>query len=290
MNELSTTTYLPVNGVQLALHERRGSGLAIFFVHATGFHGHCWDEVIRLLPGRRCLAVDVRGHGYSEAPPPPYRWSTLGADITEVVQALELRGAIGVGHSMGGHLLVQAALQQPDAFAGLLLIEPVIFARTHYGEPVDKEEHFAARRRNQWQSPEEMIERFAGRPPFATWQPQVLRDYAVHGLRPAADGDGYVLACPPAVEASIYGASTHPDANLYPFFGQLNIPVWVIRAGEPQPPDRLDMRASPTAPDLASHFPQGRDEHFPDHSHFLPMEDPRLVAGQIQGLSAETVN
>jgi lipase len=50
------------------------------------------------------------------------------------------------------------------------------------------------------------------------------------------------------------------------------------------------MRASPTAPDLASYFPQGRDEHFPDHSHFLPMEDPRLVAGQIQGLSAETVN
>ena len=59
-----------------------------------------------------------------------------------------------------------------------------------------------------------MFERFHKRPPFDLWQPQVLRDYCEYGLLP--DGDGFVLACPPEIEASIYQHSNAPDSNLYP--------------------------------------------------------------------------
>lgn len=283
MRSTLTTRWIHVNDVELAVHEWSGSGPPIFFAHATGFHGRCWDAIVAELP-QRCLAVDVRGHGRSDAPPPPYAWSTLGADIAALVQALGLRGCVGVGHSMGGHLIVQAAAAVPEAFAALLLVEPVIFPQAIYGQQWPGE-HFAARRRDRWQSPQEMIERFAARPPFSHWQPQVLHDYCTHALRPMPDGDGYVLACSPAVEAALYTAGLHPDADIYGLLDSIQMPVQVMRAGQPQHAEIFDMQASPTAPDLANHFLQGEDEYLPAYTHFLPMEDPLLVATRIGALA-----
>lgn len=282
MRDTPTTRWIGVNGVELALHEWPGIDPTIFFVHAAGFHGRCWDAVVAALP-QRCLAVDVRGHGGSENPPPPYAWSTLGADIAALVQAIGLRRGVGVGHSMGGHLIVQAAARVPEAFAALLLIEPVILSQAIYGQQLPGE-RFTTRRRNRWQSPQEMTERFADRAPFSHWLPQVLHDYCMHALRPAPDGDGYVLACSPAVEVSLYASGLHPDADIYGLLGGIGAPVWVMRAGQPQQPGDFDMRASPTAPDLAHHFPQGEDEHLPGYTHFLPMENPLLVAKRIEAL------
>src|SRR3546814_6883623 len=49
-----------------------------------------------------------------------------------------------------------------------------------------------------------MRARFADRPPYANWDPRVLADYCTYGLLPAAEGEGFELACPPALEASVY--------------------------------------------------------------------------------------
>src|SRR5260370_35535839 len=85
--------------------------------------------------------------------------------------------------------------------------------RSYTGRP--REPHFARRRRNQWTSPDEMFESFKDRLPFRTWDPAVLRDYCDYALVPAVDGNGYVLACSPEIEASIYEASPlhDPDIN-----------------------------------------------------------------------------
>jgi hypothetical protein len=60
------------------------------------------------------------------------------------------------------------------------------------------------------------------------------------------------------------------------------VPVLVVRAMEPRTPEDLaDFRYSPTWPPLAASFPLGRDLYRPDHTHFLPMEDPALTASLI---------
>src|SRR5215831_418525 len=113
---------------------------------------------------------------------------------------MDLRGAIGVGHSMGGHSIVKAAAARPGTFSALLLIDPTIFQREYYGLPRKHDASFILKRRNIWKSWEEMYERFRNRPPFATWQPEVLRDYCEFGVLPR--GEEFVLACPPPVEAA----------------------------------------------------------------------------------------
>jgi lipase len=265
---------ISANGVELALFEWPGQDPPVFLCHATGFHARCWDQIIAHLPGRHCYAMDTRGHGRSSKPAPPYTWRNFGQDAAAVAETLGLSLAIGVGHSMGGHAVTLAAALRPQSFSSLLLIDPVIRQRDSYVGPW-REAHFVSKRRNRWASAQEMFDRFQDRPPFANWDRAVLRDYCDYGLLP--DGDSFVLACPPAIEASIYENSPAPASNIYPEIETIRIPVRVIRSGRVADPEDI-MSRSPTAPDLALSFRQGTDLCLTEYSHFIPMEAPALTA------------
>ena len=267
-----------VNGLQIALWDWPGEAPPVLFCHATGFHGRIWDQVIAQLRengmAQRCLAFDARGHGRSSKPAPPYAWRDFGADVAAIAESLDLVGAVGVGHSIGGHSVTLGAALRPAAFSALVLFDPVIRARDQYVGAWGKSE-FVTKRRNQWASAQEMFERFENRPPFDSWDRQVLRDYCDHALEPV--GDSYILACPPAVEASIYDGSTAVASNIYPEIAGIQIPVHVVRAGKYRDPANL-MGTSPTAPDLAASFARGSDTCLAGNSHFIPMESPELAA------------
>jgi lipase len=266
-----------VNGVEIAFFEWPGQDPPVFLCHATGFHARCWDQIIGQLPGRHCFALDTRGHGRSSKPAPPYAWRNFGADAAAMAESLALSGAIGVGHSMGGHAVTLAAALRPASFSSLLLIDPVIRPKDSYVGPW-REAHFVSKRRNRWASAQEMFDRFQDRPPFANWDRAVLRDYCEYGLLP--DGDGFVLACPPSIEASIYENSPAPESNIYAEIETIRIPVRVVRAGKVPDPGDV-MGRSPTAPDLASSFQHGSDLYLPEYSHFIPMEAPAPTAKLI---------
>lgn len=270
-----------MNGVALAVYEWPGEGPPIIMAHANSFHGRCWAPVAELLPERRRIAFDLRGHGQSARPPPPYSWPDFGHDLAELARALDLRGAIGVGHSLGGYALTLAASLAPERFASLLLIDPVILPHARYTGRLPGV-HGVARRRSHWASPDAFYARLHAAYPFSRWTPAALHAYCDHGLLPDPDGAGYVLACPPAVEADIYHASV--EHSLDAVIATTAHPVLVVR-GHPyalNPADEL--AASPTDPELAARFPNGRDLHLREHSHFIPMEDPALVAELIRGL------
>ena len=281
-------TMHPVRGVELAVWEWPGDGPPVLFAHATGFHGRVWDEVIRRVPGRRAISVDLRGHGRSGKPPAPYCWTEFGRDLAQLAELLGIRDALGVGHSMGGHAVTLAAAVRPHTFASLLLLDPVIFAPEVYGRRRD-DAAYIAKRRNEWASPGEMIERFRPRPPFAQWRPEVLRDYCEYGLLPA--GDRFVLACPPEIEASIYAASGTHASDIHACLEKVDAPVTVVRGGIPWNMEKFDLAASPTDPRLASQFPNGRDVLLEGRSHYIPMETPEYVAEMVTSLpAAERMN
>jgi pimeloyl-ACP methyl ester carboxylesterase len=273
-----------VNGQQLAVWDWPGDGPSLLFAHATGFHARCWDYIIRMLPGRHCIALDSRGHGRSSKPGLPCLWRDFGKDLAAVAGHLNVRNAVGIGHSSGGYMTVLAAALRPETYAGLLLLDPTIYPREEYGKPAP-DTSFTLRRRAVWNSADEMFERFRDRHPFNLWQPAILRDYCDFGILP--NGSGYVLACPPEVEASIYENSKTAEADVYPEVAAVRQTVVVMRAGIPRTPGAFDLAASPTAVDLASKFAKGRDVVLPGCSHYIPMEMPGRVAEEIGRLSAE---
>ena len=277
-----------VRGIDMAYAEwGAGESATVLLAHATGFHGRCWDAVVRELgDGVHVVAPDLRGHGRTTKRG-PYDWRGFGADVAAFVEALDLTGLVAAGHSMGGHSIVQAAGHQPGRFRKLLLVDPVIMDPNQYAEgnarftAASATEHPVARRRNAWGSVDEMFDRFVDRQPFRLWRRDVLMDYCQHGL--AADGDGFVLACPPLVEASIYMGSAGRDIS--ETIATLPHPTVVLRAYRKSERDgQMDFSQSPTWAGLAAALPNGRDVYLPDLTHFIPMQRPDLVAAHIREL------
>lgn len=260
-------------------------GQVILLLHATGFHARCWDRVVDAIPAEfRVIAVDHLGHGRSAKPDTLGDWGKTTAPLIDLVQGLGLTNVIGAGHSMGGYCLLQMAAEIGDRFERLVLIDPVIMDPAYYrganaGGTVDPAEHPVARRRALWDSPEQMAERLSGHPSYAIWQPEILMDYCRYGLLPAPDGKGYELACPPALEASVYLGSLGSDP--YPMVAGVTVPVTILRAPAGSRTDVLDFTLSPTWPGLAGAFPDAREIYVPDLTHFMPMQAPRRIAKHI---------
>ncbi len=276
-----------VNGIDLAVHHWVASGTAalppLVFAHATGFHARVFDAIIEHFPQHEVFAIDLRGHGQSGGGPID-DWRLLASDVAQVLAAEGLAGAVGIGHSMGAHTLLQVAADHPEAFARLVLFDPVILAPAYYtaAEPLGADTpHPAIRRKRDFASPAAMMERFGDRDPYCLFDPRVFADYCQHGLVPVASGEGYQLACAPEVEASVYGSSRSNGAILEAA-KTVAIPVLVVRALHT---NLSDFKSSPTWPELASILPQGTDLYRPDHTHFHPFEDPadaaRIIAGAL---------
>jgi pimeloyl-ACP methyl ester carboxylesterase len=275
-----------VNDIDLVVHEwaSDGAGVPLVFAHATGFHGRVWDAIIALFPDHPVYAIDLRGHGQSGGGPIS-DWRILASDVAQFLDQAGISGAAGIGHSMGAHTLLQVAADHPEAFTRLVLFDPVILAPEFYAlpEPIYTADtpHPAIRRKRDFASAEEMMERFRARDPYCLFDAQVFEDYCRHGLVPAPSGEGMELACAPEMEASVYGSSRSNGAILEAA-RQVEIPVLVVRA---QMTDLQDFKSSPTWPELADILPQGTDLYRPDRTHFHPFEDPadagRIIAGAI---------
>lgn len=272
--------------------EQRGQGPTVWLVHATGFHGRVWDQAVRRLPANRhVIAIEQRCHGRSD-PVPFDNWRLFGQDQAAQIDACGLQGAthgvIGVGHSMGAHALVQAAVLRPGAFSRLILVDPVMTDPAAYQQPPVPlgQLHPSAQRKNHFDSPQAMFDRFADRLPYAVFDRAALMDYCVHGLRPADPGNhgghGFQLCCAPQHEGQVYPLARNFPTT-YDLVHALQIPVLVVRARAQDPSIKpWDSTGSPTWPGLAAEFPHGRDLPQPTKTHFLPMEDPALMARLIE--------
>jgi len=179
---------------------------------------------------------------------------------------------------------VASAAALPRRFNQLVLIDPVIFAPERYEQMelhagLSAVDHPVARRKNNWRDADEMFTRFRERPPFDNWKPEVLRDYCDYALLPP-DEDGFrQLACNPINEASNY-LNSGSNETILEKLPLITMPVSLLRA-TPGEGSEEDFSASPTWPELASHLPMCRDVYLPDLNHFIPMQDPGLVAGYI---------
>lgn len=282
--------FVCVNGVNTSYFQWNDSAQeVVLLIHATGFHARCWNSTVAKLGSKfKVIAIELRGHGRSEKKP-PYDWMTFGQDLAQFLKALDMSNAIGVGHSMGGHCLTQAAADSPDRFKGLVLVDPVMANPKNY-PAIDSvaqwdsvDEHPVSRRRDEWDSPEEMFENFKSRFPFSLWQRECLMDYCKWGLLENQAGS-HSLACPPRVEASIYVGSRSSDVSS--LCSKIPHPVVVMRAQTRDPTStKLDFSKSPTWPQLYKCFSNGKDLFLPKLSHFIPMERPDLVAQEVKRLS-----
>jgi len=114
------------DGVRLRVRHRPGGRRPAFLlVHGMGSNAREWDEVADRLAAadHPSYAVDLRGHGASDAPDEGYDTATATSDVAAVAAALGLTGAVVAGHSWGASISLRLAAARPELAAALALVD-----------------------------------------------------------------------------------------------------------------------------------------------------------------------
>jgi 3-oxoadipate enol-lactonase len=116
---------IAVNGIQINIRERGRGEPNLVLLHYWGGSSRTWEEVIEHLADQhRAIALDHRGWGESDAPARGYSIADLANDAQAVIDALELKRYVVVGHSMGGKTAQLLASRRPAGLLGLVLVAP----------------------------------------------------------------------------------------------------------------------------------------------------------------------
>lgn len=250
----------------------------IHFAHANGFPAKTYSKIFSCLEGDFQIGYLER-HAHNPKFPVTDNWERLRDELREAIEKRYDRKIIGVGHSLGGILHFLVAIEKPELYAGIILLDAPVISRLSSGgvralKTLNLMDRFTPSqttrfRRNLWQSKAEVYEHFRQKEKFAAFDADVLRDYAEHGT--IQTERGYELFFKPAIEAKIYRALPH---NLPKFRGELKVAAAYIGGTDSQEARMARLSF------MRKHFPF--EFHFLPGSHLFPLEKPEETAALIR--------
>jgi pimeloyl-ACP methyl ester carboxylesterase len=112
------------SGVRLRYREQGpAGGRAVLLLHGYGDSSFSWSRVLPLVPADwRVVTIDHRGHGASDRPASGYAIEDFATDALQAMEALGLKDAAVVGHSMGSFVARRMAERAPDRVIRLVLL------------------------------------------------------------------------------------------------------------------------------------------------------------------------
>ncbi|MFZ0546445.1 MAG: alpha/beta hydrolase [Candidatus Promineifilaceae bacterium] len=265
-----------------------GEGPLLHFAHANGYPPACYRRMIEpLMDNYNVLAVHHRPLWAKTPPEALTSWHQIGQDMVQFFEENDLSDIIGVGHSLGAVETMFAAIQRPDLFRAVVLIEPVFLipavlqtfsTQTDGILPEDYPLiNITKSRRNSWESREEAFHHFRPKRVFARWSDNALWDYIWHGMYRNEAGN-IELTYSPEWEARIYAL---PPTDVWDLIPKIQQPTLGIRGAD-----------TDTLVPAAWHLwqmaqPKGTFLDFADSTHLLPMEKPVELAEAIHNFLSE---
>jgi 3-oxoadipate enol-lactonase len=92
----------------------------LVLIHGLGLDLRLWDALLPHLP-TRTLRLDLRGHGSSDTPAPPYAMGALIRDVERLMDHFALKDAVVLGAGEGGLIAQGLAVKRLDLVRALVL-------------------------------------------------------------------------------------------------------------------------------------------------------------------------
>jgi 3-oxoadipate enol-lactonase len=251
-------TRMQVNGYEMA-YEDRGKGLPVLFIHGYPLNRELWQPQVDGLSGSgRILALDLRGHGDSQAVNGPYSMDLLASDCIALLNALEIRKPIVVcGLSMGGYVALALYRNYPERLDGLILAA----TRANADSPEGKANRDAAASLAKEKGVEAVVESMLPKmmsPKTYQQKPELVqraKKIMEHTSLEGALGD-------------LMGMKERPDSR--PTLGTIDIPTLVIHGADDQIISAEETRQ------MHSQIQGAVLETVPEAGHLLNLEQPEI--------------
>jgi len=265
-----------------------GSGTTLHFSHANGYPPRAYAPLLSALSAHyHTIATPLRPLWPGSAPQSVQSWFSLADDMIHGLETNPKRQVIGVGHSVGAAVTLMAALQRPDLFHALVLIDPVImppwFARLwqlttllKLGPRVHPLVRSAQRRRRSFVSREAMFTSYRQKAIFQQLDNSSLKILIAALTQLQPDG-GVSLRYTPEWEVQIYLTGILDDPKVWRAVPGLKVPLLILRA------EYSDTFWPQTARRIKKYLPSADIRTIPGSTHLLPLEKPTEVAEVIRG-------
>jgi pimeloyl-ACP methyl ester carboxylesterase/DNA-binding SARP family transcriptional activator len=118
---------IPLETITMHVVDWPGGDPPIVAIHGSTGHAYSYTALgERLDSHARLIAVDLRGHGFSDKPPSGYGLDEHVRDLFELIDSLGLEKPILLGTSLGGAVATFAAQAAGDRVSGLVLVDAVV--------------------------------------------------------------------------------------------------------------------------------------------------------------------
>jgi pimeloyl-ACP methyl ester carboxylesterase len=115
------------DGVAIRYRTQGEGSAALVFVHCWACDQHLWDaQLPRFGKAHRVVTLDLAGHGTSGRERKDYTIEAFAQDVQAVVDALDLKQVILIGHSMGGPVILEAARRLGGRVSALVPVDTLL--------------------------------------------------------------------------------------------------------------------------------------------------------------------
>jgi pimeloyl-ACP methyl ester carboxylesterase len=228
--------------IRVRRHGRTDGSLRLFLSNGNGFaidgYYPFWGPLAERF---EIVAFDVRNHGQNPLATSGrdgHTYAQMTLDLERIVRQVSThwgpRPSVGVFHSMSARTAMKHALELGFPWQALILFDPPNVPPPGHRtwEIMNVFEHrlaeWAMGRPHRFAHPDELARQYAETRAHANWVPGSHELMARAVLRPDATGDGWVLACPRELEASIYLQAM--TLNVWPPADAYGGPVKLIAA------------------------------------------------------------
>jgi len=112
------------NGVNIAFTDTGKSDTTLLFIHGWAINKEYWANQVSYFGKQyRVVTIDLPGFGQSGKNRDKWDTDTYSKDISSVIDALNLKNVILVGHSMSGDIALQATVNNPNKIIALVGVD-----------------------------------------------------------------------------------------------------------------------------------------------------------------------
>lgn len=280
-----TDVYLSLGGLGFHYREWSSEGLPLVLLHGLASNCRIWDLAAPLLARRyRVLALDQRGHGESAKPLGDYGFSTVVEDVHAFVTTLGLERPVVVGHSWGGNVALQYAVEHPQDVTALALVDGGFLEPSRVpGMTWERAEQELAPPPLDGMPLEDFLERLRERVLQPVWGPEVerivLANFHLHAdgtISPRLSRESHMRIVRALWEQ-------HPSR----LYAQVGCPVLLVPARQENPPDERTARFLEAKREMVAlaeqRLPRSQTRWMEETIHDIPLQRPRELAQAIEG-------